>query len=152
MTHGRTLGIYVLLFAVLGAIAAEGCGGSDRQGSATSTDSPITVANHQLSSRSGPLRAVKWWVGRRGEASIQIGAFVPYCEGTEPTPRIEKVAQRRRPGGVILTMYVRFPSRKGGNCVGYDLGVTRWVRVGKQAMRSSIYDGSMSPPALRVRG
>lgn len=141
----RTLCLCVLLFSGLGAVVAEGCGSSDFSKSGDSLDAI------QRSQRKGPIRAVKWGVGRRGKASVQIGAFVPYCENIAPSPQIEQVKQRRRPGRVILTMYVRFPPRKGRSCIGYDLGVTQWVKLGSQATGVPIYDGSTSPPALRVR-
>lgn len=149
MRCGRTLGLCALLFSCLGVTVVEGWSSND---SSKSGQAEHSLEASQRSQWKGSLRAVKWGVGRRGKASIQIGAFVPYCENIDPSPQIEQVKQRRRPGGVILTIYVRFPPREGRSCIGYDLGVTHWVKLGSQAVNASIYDGSTSPPALRVRG
>lgn len=81
---------------------------------------------------------------------IRIGAFVPFCEGARENARIERIARDRVYGGVILTMYVRFPRRPVGSCVGYDRGVSRTVAL--DAGNLAIYDGAASPPAQRVSG
>lgn len=151
MKRGRAIGLSILLFSILGAISAEGCGGSGT--SSSSLDQRDTHPSNQgNASRLGALRAVKWGVGRRRETSIKIGAFVPYCENVTPSPRIERVIRRRRPNRAILTMYVRFPAGQRKGCIGYGLGLTRRISFGKRASRLSIYDGSTSPPALRIRG
>lgn len=151
MKRGRTIGLSILLFSILGAIPAEGCGGSDT--SSSSLNQPdVHPSDRGNASRLGTLRAVKWGVGRQEETSIKIGAFVPYCENVTPSPRIERVVRRRSPNRVILTMYVRFPVGQRKGCIGYGLGLTRWISLGRQASRLSIYDGSTPPPALRIRG
>lgn len=149
MRRGRTLCLCALLFSGLSATAAEGCGNKDLSTLGQAHDSSDATHGSQ---EAGRLRPVKWGVGKQGKRSIQIGAFVPYCESIKPSPRIERVTQRRRSNRITLTMYIRFPPRKGKSCIGYDLGVTRWVKLAGSVSGVSIYDGSTSPPALRVRG
>jgi hypothetical protein len=97
------------------------------------------------------VREVSWQVARKASASIQLGAFVPYCEGKKPKPRIARIEKKDRSGRTVLTLFVRFPKGVGKNCVGYGLGLTRWVKLGGDWRGSSIFDGSTSPPSLRLR-
>ena len=141
---------------VLAAAVLIGCGStSDGLLSAGNHGSTLTTGDSTVDSQSfaaGVVRAVKWSVVREGELSIQLGAFVPYCEGVKPKPRVASVDQTRNRRRIVLTLQVRFPRGKSSSCVGYGLGLSRWVKLGKNWRGRSIYDGSTSPPALRVRG
>jgi hypothetical protein len=97
------------------------------------------------------VREVSWQVARKASASIQLGAFVPFCEGKKPKPQIARIEKKDRGGRTVLTLLVRFPKGVGKNCVGYGLGLTRWVKLGSDWRESSIFDGSTSPPSLRLR-
>lgn len=132
----------VCAISLLAGLASAGCG---------SSLPPPTQHSVHLHARPGtPLRAVRWGiVHRRGDA-IRIGAFVPFCEGASENPHIERIARDRAYGGVVLTMYVRFPRRPIGSCVGYDRGVSRTVAL--DAGDLAVYDGAVSPPVQRVRG
>lgn len=140
----------VLCLACIGAVIADGCGGFETHRTKVSGSVAEVAGNRHT--QQGPLRAVKWGVGQKARLSLQIGAFVPYCEGIKPKPRIEHVTRNWRRHGLVLTMLVRFPLRQASNCVGYGLAVVRWVKLGRKAKGTAIYDGSRHPPALRVRG
>ncbi len=140
---------------LLAAVLLVGCGStSDGLLSAGNHGTPPTSdvsAGDGHSSDVGVVRAVKWGVLKEGELSIQIGAFVPYCEEVKPKPRVVSIGQTRNRRSIVLTLRVRFPRRKSSSCVGYGLGLSRWVELGRKWRGRSIYDGSTSPPALRVR-
>jgi hypothetical protein len=141
--------------ALCGAIAlfAIGCGNSSGGAmDATTAISPTVkgvVAFADADSAEEESRVVKWGIARKASASIQLGAFVPYCEGNKSKPKIVKVEKKGRLWRKILTLVVRFPKGSSGNCVGYGLGLTRWVRLGSDWREYSIFDGSTSPPSLR---
>lgn len=141
-----------LLVIVAGVSGVGGYGFVRDGGSGASVSfdqaSSFVRTSYDQSKARGSLRAVKWDVVRRAESSIQLGAFVSYCE-SGPEPRIERIERRRRPGSVVLTMFVHFPPRRGDSCAGFDLGVSHWVRLGRRWTKLEIYDGSTSPPSLR---
>lgn len=136
------------------AIFFAGCGDTS-QGMVDTAKSeaipPGTTSARTDSPNSGRTRAVRWNVLSTGRRSIQIGAFVPYCEGDRPKPQVARVDQDRRGRKITLVLFVRFPRERNASCVGYDLGLSLWVALGKEWRNKSIYDGHSSPPALRIR-
>lgn len=132
---GVQWGVAVALVLML--VMPAGCGGYDG-----STSSPHP---NRANSGQGTVKAVHWDIVRLARRSVQIGAFIPYCEYTKPEPRIEEIKKRRRPGRVILTMLVRFPPRKQG-CLGIQVSVQRWVKLGRDTRDLKLFDGKTSPP------
>jgi hypothetical protein len=129
-------------------VAPAGCGGAERT-STRAPDNPSPTSS-DLNPRRGPLKAIKWEIVRQSRRSVQIGAFVPYCEYTKPEPRIERVVRRRQPRRAILTMLVRFPPKKtgpdAGGCLGVQISVARWVKLDRDPQELKLFDGSTSPP------
>jgi hypothetical protein len=150
-THGTEIGLMPhsrhwssIMVVIVSLLLGAECGGSDETSAA-----PISAPKMGLQ-RQGPLKAIKWDVARVRDQSIQIGAFVPYCEYTKPVPRVERVIQRRRPGRIILTMLVRFPLNNAGPegeaCLGVQISVFRWVKLDQDPQRLRLFDGKSSPP------
>ena len=83
--------------------------------------------------------------------AVKLMATVPYCE-KDPVPYVAKVLRRHKPGAVVLTVYVRARTRARGGCLGYDIGVFKWVRFASDPLKLHIYDGSTKPPTLRHLG
>ena len=122
-----------------------GCG-SGGKGADTSQASSSTKVEKQLS-----VRKHKWEIAQVKNDSVLIGAFVNFCEGTKPQPRVKKIARHRKPGALVLTMFVVFPPKDPG-CFGSQISVMHWVKVGKNLRHLDLYDGSTSPPARRKEG
>jgi hypothetical protein len=97
------------------------------------------------------VRKHKWEIAQVKNDSVLIGAFVNFCEGTKPQPRVKKIARHRKPGALVLTMFVVFPPKDPG-CFGSQISVMHWVKVGKNLRHLDLYDGSTSPPARRKEG
>lgn len=140
------LGVFLFLLFML-----NGCGNSGDPSVGTTNLSTVAPVEMSKSARaSGPLKAIKWDIVRMGRRNVQIGAFVPHCEYTKPVPRVERVIQRRSEGRAILTMMVRFPPKKvgpnAGACLGVQISVARWVRLGQDPTSIKFFDGSTSPP------
>jgi hypothetical protein len=100
------------------------------------------------------VRDVKWSVEKQlGPKAIKLLAFVPYCEFTRARPRIEHIAKRKRPKGMVITVFVRFPPRntqpKGAGCLGVGLGLQEVVKFRQPIGKRSLYDGSSIPPSQR---
>ncbi len=93
--------------------------------------------------------AHKWGVSRVGRESILISAAIPHCENAQAEPQWEKIAKRWRRGDLILTAFMRIPPLKGSACLGVELYLMHWVKIGKDLARLNLYDGSTSPPARR---
>ncbi len=87
-----------------------------------------------------------------GKRSVELGALVPYCGYNRPKPYVERVERRRRPDGLVLTMFVRFPPKPNkGGCLWVEVGVSQWVKLGRKVAKIELYDGSTSPPVHRSR-
>lgn len=151
MRHAQFVLLCTLLFVALGAGAAEGCGNAE-DGAGDGLGRGANAERSQAASSQGALRPVNWGVGTRRGVSVQIGAFVPYCENIRPKPHIERIVRQHGIKGLIFTMLVRFPKRQARNCIGYDLAVTKWVKLGRAGEYKRVYDGRSHPPALRIRG
>jgi hypothetical protein len=121
-----------------------GCGSGGKGNDASRNSS--TIAAGQLS-----VRKHKWGVSRIKTESVLIGAFVPFCEGTRPRPQVKRIERRRKPGALVLTMFIQFPPKDPG-CFGSQISVLHWVKVGNDLKRLDLYDGSTSPPARRREG
>lgn len=106
--------------------------------------SSSTIAEGQLS-----VRKHKWEVSAIAEKSVLLGTFVPFCEGTKPRPRVKRIDRRRKPGALVLTMFIEFPPKDNG-CFGSQGSVMHWVKVGGDLKQLDLYDGSTSPPARRL--
>src|ERR1044072_418530 len=102
----------------------------------------------------GPVKLIQWGPTAVARQSIELGALVPYCEYAKPRPYVERVRRRRTRRGLVLTMVVRFPSRPvgsgAGGCLWVEVGVSKWVRLGRDAKELKIFDGSPSPPTRRL--
>jgi hypothetical protein len=141
--------------AYVGVIVSSflmGCG--DTSEGTESADSSRAAASAVIGFRTSHssdarVRSVRWSVLKVARQSIQIGAFVPYCEG-KLKPEVARVSQARHGRKIVLTLFIREPSKGSSACVGYDLGLSQWVKLGKSWHRDSIYDGHGSPPALRI--
>jgi hypothetical protein len=81
--------------------------------------------------------------------ALRLGLLLPYCGNREPEPFIDRVERRHGRGGLVFTVFVRFgpeyPEFEG--CVGGDLILGKWVRVGDKS--KPLFDGSTSPPSRR---
>lgn len=134
-----------LFFLVLG-----GCGGSHSTMASTEGREAVPSSSRDVLAGKGPLKPIKWGVVSTGPSGLRIGAFVPYCEYTRPKPRVERVVKRRKPGRAILTMLVRFPPKKtgpnAGGCLGVQVSVSRWVKLGQDPQKLKLFDGYFSPP------
>jgi hypothetical protein len=122
-----------------------GCGSGDK-GTDMSEASSSTIAEEQLS-----VRKHKWEVSAIKEKSVLLGTFVTFCEGTKPKPQVKKIERRRKPGALVLTMFIEVPPKDPG-CFGSEGSVMRWVKVGDDLKQLDLYDGSTSPPARRQEG
>jgi hypothetical protein len=148
MIRGLRALLSLTVASLLLLVAPTGCGGAER----TSTQAPgdPSPTSSDPNPRKGPLKEIKWEIVRQSRRSVQIGAFVPYCEYTKPEPRIERVVKRRRPGRVVLTMLVRFPPKKtgsdAGGCLGVQISAARWVKLDRNPLDLKLFDGSTSPP------
>lgn len=147
----RTQGTFItrVTFAVcILSILMFGCGFANRGSSSTTAAGSIRAKSAESDYS---VRKHKWGVVQVGKESIRIGAFVPHCENTKAKPQVVRVERRFHPGAVVLTMFVRFPP-KDRNCVGGQISVLQWVRVGSSLRHLDVYDGSVSPPARRREG
>ena len=135
----------VLLFAVF-----CGCGKSETLSDFEPTSAEVATPENQ---ERGPLKEIQWSVFQVANESVRIGGFAPYCEGTKPEPRIEKVDQLHRSDRRVLTMFVRFPPKRvgpnAGGCLGVELILRRWVRIGNDLRSTTLFDGSTSPRQQR---
>jgi hypothetical protein len=128
----------VILTVVLVLLVPAGCGGHDAMITSASQADPAKR-------KQGPLKPIHWGIIRVSQQSVKIGAFVPYCEYTKPVPHIERVTKQRFPGRIILTMLVQFPPRRSG-CLGVQISVGRWVKIGRDPLDLKFFDGKTSPP------
>lgn len=98
--------------------------------------------------RVASVRPRPWGIYRKEGRRLLIGTMVPYCGYSEPMPSIQRVERRRIADGVVLRILVRFPVVKAAGCVGFELGLLRWVEVGDlEGLR--VFDGSTAPPRRR---
>jgi hypothetical protein len=97
------------------------------------------------------VRAHRWnLLGVQGK-SVEIGASFIYCAMFREAPKVVSVSQRRKPGRVVLTMFVRLPPSPKHCFTAIPLHIFHWVKVGPGVNRLALYDGRTSPPARRRR-
>lgn len=136
------------LFFIAFIIGVSGCGVSAEDNSNASVHTKLVrMAGNQRSQ--AEVRAVRWDIANSTRSAVELGAFVSYCEGS-PEPSVEKVVRGQRSNRITLTFLVRVRPRRGSACVGYDFGLSRWVKLGIGWRKTlSIYDGSSTPPVKR---
>lgn len=88
------------------------------------------------------------------KATVMIlgrGMQVGYCGYREPVPFIKRVERSRSREGLVFTVLVRFGPEhlEPGGCVGGDLFLGKWVRVGDKAKSKPLFDSRTSPPSRR---
>lgn len=139
-------GVFCLVFLALG-----GCGeGGGNAEAAKVASERFDAKLRDRSSVSIQRRPVHWSIRTTKERKVKLFAFVPYCSGTKPKPRVAEVRRRAKRDRVVLTMIVRFPVRRTGGCQGVDLGISSAWIVFERALRNvRLYDGKSSPPELR---
>ena len=153
VTRSFSCSLIALAIFVGTILGACGAANSQETQSAYSNSNQRGKPPRRLVAR-GSLRPVQWGPWRHRGARIQIGALVSYCGSPRPKPRVERVKRSHRRHRVILTMFVRFFPREiganGGGCSFTKIGVSRWLTLSKHDLRVPLYDGSTSPPSLRV--
>jgi hypothetical protein len=147
----HVLSLWAIGGLCLAFLALDGCG--QRSGGAEAAkvvSGRSNAMSHFGSSVSIQNRPVHWGIRRTKEREVKLFAFVPYCSGTQPKPRVAKVKRRSKQDRVVLTMIVRFPVRKSGGCLGVDLEISStWIVFGRDLRSVRLYDGKSSPPELR---
>lgn len=137
----------------LAPLAAVGCGGGsgdsgDESRAAQMTSSRSTAVDK---GEAGELKPVRWSVAAERRRALRLGVEVPYCGYREPEPFIDRVERRHGRNGLVFTVFVRFgpEDREPGGCVGVELILGKWVRIGERAKSKPLFDGSTSPPSRR---
>jgi hypothetical protein len=126
---GGLLGVAFLLVIVVG------CG--------------VTSADETPGPGGYTVRDVSWKVASRvGERTLILTVNVPDC-AYQPKPKINSVHKIEHRHVAILTVSVEFPPKRGG-CAGVELGLYRRVKLHAKLEQSRVYDGSTSPPTLRL--
>jgi hypothetical protein len=144
----RILVLVCIMILSFGACGACGAGSSGKANSRVRSEAR---KEDSKALRRGPVRPVKWAIGKARRRSIRLLAFVPYCTGTAPKPRIEKIMRRGQRERVVLTMLVRFPADRSGGCLGVERGLfSPWIYLPSSLSRTQLYDGSTSPPERRL--
>jgi hypothetical protein len=137
----------IIICAICAAVfLLIGCGQADHgSGNPTSSESrsAATIAS------GGEVKEHKWGISEAKQRSVRIGVVLPYCETNESEPQIDRIERRQKPGSLVLTVFVRFPPPKRGACVGLQLHLLHWVKVGTKLDHLDLYDGTTSPPARR---
>lgn len=138
---GGTLSKLWCMLAITALPWTQGCGAS--------RESSIDLFRQPETHYEGPLKVTKWNIVRMNARSVEIGAFVPYCENKKGRPRIEQVRQEHNVGRVILTMFVRYPPRHIGRrsdvCFGAPVSVQGWVKLGQDPRKLRLFDGKVPP-------
>lgn len=144
---GRILGLVCVVVLCFGACGA--CGAESSSSSNSSTRSEAKKEGTRVLRR-GSIRPVKWAIGKARKRSIKLLAFVPYCTGTKPKPRIDRIVRGEQHRRVVLTMFVRFPPARSGGCLGVERGLfSHWIQLHSDLSETRLYDGSTSPPERR---
>jgi hypothetical protein len=142
--------VFVALLG-LGACGAVGPNGGNQ--SERYSDGGTNRLADFVDNRRVALEPIRWGIMAVTDRSVEVGALVPYCEYTKPKPRVKRVERKRQRGGFVLTMFVWFPPKRvgpnAGGCLGAEVGVSRWVKLGRKVEQVRLYDGSTSPPSLR---
>jgi hypothetical protein len=136
------------------ALFVGGCGGeSENRGGESEAKAQMTSFRPApLDKReAGQIKPVRWSAVAERRRALRLGVQVPYCGYREPVPFIKRVERRRGPNGLVFTVFVRFGPEhlEPGGCVGEELILGKWVRIGDKARSKPLFDGSTSPPSRR---
>lgn len=133
---------------------AGGCGGGGQDGGDESGAKTQLTASRPTAiekRETGEIRPVRWSAVAERRRALRLGVEVHYCGYREPVPFIERVERRHGRDGLVFTVLVRFGPEhlEPGGCVGEELILGKWVRIGDKARSKPLLDGSTSPPSRR---